>query len=64
MSEESWKCPLCGAVVGLPCGGWPARLPEKYFSMCKLTDHSIGIECIAFRQETRARELLAEKGAR
>ena len=62
--NQIWKCPLCDAVVGLPGGGWPATLPQDYFSKCKLTDHLIGIEYIAFRQETRARELLAAKESR
>ena len=40
------------------------RLPRGYFETCKLRDRMAGFECIAFRQETRARELLAEKEAR
>lgn len=61
--NEVWKCPICGQSVVLVTGGNP-RLPSDYFSKCKLSERLCGIECIAFRQETRARELLAEKEAR
>jgi hypothetical protein len=55
---SKWQCPLCHQIVTLIKDGNP-RLPRGYFETCKLKDRMAGIECIAFRQETRARELSA-----
>lgn len=60
LGREVWKCPLCAQEVVLVEGGHP-RLSADYFTKCKLTEHLCGIECLAFRQPTRARELLAEQ---
>jgi hypothetical protein len=56
-----WTCNLCGGVVaaklvngGRDFGPVLAELPES----CKLKEHSIGNECIAFRDQARAIELL------
>jgi hypothetical protein len=60
---SKWQCSICDQVVTLIKGGNP-RLPRGYFETCMLKEHMAGIECIAFRQETRARELLAGKEGR
>jgi hypothetical protein len=56
--DKTWECPLCGNKVMLPQGGWPVSLPADYFNKCKPKEHSAGYECLAFRKEMKARELL------
>jgi hypothetical protein len=58
--NETWKCPLCSAVVWLPRDDKPAGITDMW-EKCKLKQHSAGYECLAFRQPTRSRELLIEK---
>lgn len=54
-----WRCSLCGVTVD-----WKDNipiLPAGYFDTCKLKDHLIGNECVAYRDIHRARKLLAAK---
>jgi hypothetical protein len=51
-----WDCPLCGQSVEIGAG-----LPPNYFDTCRLRDHMIGDECIAYRDPERARRLLLEE---
>ena len=61
VEATTWNCPLCGGVF--PKDDRAAVIKE-YDGKCKLKEHSVGYECLAFRREVRARELLTEKDAR
>jgi hypothetical protein len=49
-----WDCPFCGQTIEVGTG----RLPPNYFETCKLRDHLVGNECIAYRDPEAARRLL------
>ncbi len=51
-----WDCPLCGQSVEIGSG----KLPPNYFETCRLRDHMIGTECIAYRDLDRAQAILKE----
>lgn len=55
-----WNCPLCEGVFYREDR---ATIVKEYEEKCLLKEHSIGYECLALRQEERARELLAVKEA-
>jgi tRNA G26 N,N-dimethylase Trm1 len=55
-ARRYWKCPICDHVVDREDPLWI----EKAHDHCQLKEH-YGAECIAHRQETKARELLAAK---
>ena len=55
--NRTWKCEFCGQSVGVVAGKF-AQLPEGYFDNCKLREHMIGNECIAFRDADAAKLLL------
>lgn len=55
--QRYWKCPLCDAEVDRE--EWSTWV-KAHEEQCKLKEHSVGYECLAFRQEGRARELLGE----
>jgi hypothetical protein len=59
---EIWKCELCGQSVKVVAGKF-VELPQGYFENCKLREHMIGDECIAFRDADGARRILAQKAA-
>ncbi len=50
----TWDCPICWQRVEIGNG----KLPPGYFETCKLRDHMIGDECIAYRDPQRAQQLL------
>jgi hypothetical protein len=58
LEVETWTCPLCE-------GKFPkndrAAVIRAYNEKCRLQEHSVGYECLAFRQESKAKELLVEK---
>jgi hypothetical protein len=56
-----WECPICGVKIGLPNKGELAQVPLNYMAKCELQEHLWGLECIAFRQPTRAKEIHAAK---
>ena len=60
LEGPTWNCPLCGGVFERENR---AAVVREYEEKCKLKEHSVGYECLALRQEERARELLAEKEA-
>jgi hypothetical protein len=51
-----WDCPICGGVVDTGGGKLP-RLPAS----CRLSNHSIGEECLARRDVEQARRILLEE---
>jgi hypothetical protein len=53
-----WKCEFCGQSVALKAEGGLAQLPPGFFENCKLRDHLIGSECVAFRDPATARSLI------
>jgi len=53
-----WNCPLCGGVFYREDR---AAIVKEYEERCRLKEHSVGYECLALRQEDRARQLLVEK---
>ena len=53
-----WDCPFCGQSIEV---GTHKR-PSDYFETCRLRDHMIGDECIAYRQPDKALELLKQQG--
>jgi hypothetical protein len=55
--QNCWDCPLCGQSLEIGGG-----LPPDYFETCRLRDHMIGQECIAYRDLERARRLLLDEG--
>jgi len=52
-----WDCPLCGGVVDTS-GGKRGRLPAA----CRLKNHSVGEECLAYRDLERAEKILKQEG--
>ena len=60
--DEIWKCELCGQSVEVVAGKF-VELPQGYFENCKLREHMIGDECIAFRDADAAKRILAPKAA-
>jgi len=50
-----WNCPFCGQAIEVE----PFRPPPNYFETCRLRDHSVGTECIGYRDHEEARRLLA-----
>jgi hypothetical protein len=54
-----WDCPLCGQAIEI---GTHKR-PPGYFETCKLPDHMVGDECLAYRDPDRALQLLKEGDA-
>ena len=50
-------CPLCGQSIEIGTG----RRPPNYFETCRLRDHMIGDECIAYRDPVGALALLNEQ---
>lgn len=50
--DKSWTCPLCAGIW--KTGG---ELPDT----CLIPEHSVGKECLAFRQLDEAKKLAAKK---
>jgi hypothetical protein len=55
---KPWVCPLCGQTVIVGPDG--PRMRPKYYETCKLTNHMIGNECLAYRDFEGAKRLIAE----
>ena len=56
-ANYTWSCPLCGGRVAHRADmGHPERLPRE----CLIPEHRIGDECLARRDEPRARRRIAE----
>jgi len=53
---DNWKCEICGQVVEFKAHGG-AKRPQTVYENCKLRDHYVGDECLAFRDLKAAREL-------
>ena len=53
-----WNCPLCEGVFYRENR---EAIVREYEEKCVLKEHSVGYECLALRQEDRARELLTQK---
>ena len=56
---DVWECRFCGQRIEVGAH----KRPPGYFETCKLRDHMIGDECIAFRDPDKARELLRKSGS-
>lgn len=56
-----WECEFCTQTVLLDVDGTP-WFPPGFVENCRLRDHIIGYECIAFRDRERAERLLALGG--
>ena len=52
-----WECAFCGQEVELR--DRQPRWPQTTYENCKLKDHYVGNECIAYRQPDEARKLMA-----
>jgi hypothetical protein len=50
LEVETWTCPLCDGK--LPKDD-RAKVIREYHEKCKLQEHSVGYECLAFRQESK-----------
>jgi hypothetical protein len=57
--RRRWTCEFCGQTVLIDVDGahW---LPPGFLKNCRLADHVIGPECIAFRDRQTAEELLGK----
>jgi hypothetical protein len=53
-----WDCPLCGQRIEVGT----RKRPPDYFETCRLRDHMVGDECIAFRDPEAALKILKEHG--
>jgi hypothetical protein len=53
-----WDCPLCGQSIEVGT----RRRPQGYFETCRLREHMVGDECIAYRQPDKALGLLKQQG--
>ena len=53
--QNIWECEICGQEILLNPRG--PQLPANFSENCKLREHMIGNECIAFRDLPRAKEL-------
>ena len=59
--DRSWTCEVCGQSLFRPAGSAKVILPPGYFQNCKLRDHMIGDECIAYRDLPKAKSLAAKR---
>ena len=55
-----WICEFCGQVVERREDG-RARWPVRTYENCKLKDHYVGNECIAYRDPKKAAKLVEVK---
>ena len=61
---KQWTCPICGQMVVVH-GPSLLELPDGYFDNCKLREHMIGPECIAYGDLNEAKRLVeAVRGTR
>ena len=59
--DRSWTCEICGQSLFRPAGSTKTILPPGYFQNCKLRDHMIGDECIAYRDLPKAKSLVGHR---
>jgi hypothetical protein len=59
---QSWTCEFCGQIVERREDG-RARWPVTVYENCKLKDHYVGDECIAYRDPATAKKLMEGKAA-
>jgi hypothetical protein len=52
-TRKAWKCEICGQVVGWRANGKPLH-PVQVYENCKLKDHYVGDECVAYRDLSKA----------
>lgn len=58
-ADYTWTCPFCGGNVAHQADmGHMDRLP----SQCLISEHRIGNECLARRDEPKARRRIAQNG--
>jgi hypothetical protein len=55
-AKFTWTCEICGQAVERHPNGKPFR-PVQVLENCKLKDHYVGDECIAYRDLAKAKEL-------
>ena len=55
-AKKTWTCEICGQVIEWRANGKPLH-PVQVQENCKLKDHYVGDECIAYRDLPQARKL-------
>ena len=54
--KKAWTCEICGQLVEWQANGKPLH-PVEVYEACKLKEHYIGDECIAYRDLPKAKAL-------